>query len=123
MSDWDRYVIVTRADGTTSTVPLATWNQELAQRVLDAGGSYTLPEEAAVDKTRPVFVMKSIQDHDEDDGISDLEIVEGLRELLVGGDLQPKERSLLRSLETRLEYGNAFTVSQKGWAMGILSRD
>lgn len=44
--DWNRFVRVTRSDGSERTLPLAAWTEDLAKRVLESGGSFVLPQEA-----------------------------------------------------------------------------
>jgi len=44
MDMWDFFVKITRPDGTERELPYGSWNQELAQRLLDASCTFELPE-------------------------------------------------------------------------------
>lgn len=46
MDEFEHFVKIVKPDGTTREVPLGSWNELLAERVLDAGCTFELPKVA-----------------------------------------------------------------------------
>ncbi|MDF1665297.1 MAG: hypothetical protein P1V97_26275 [Planctomycetota bacterium] len=44
VDEWNLFARVIRADGSERQVPMGSWNSGLAQRVLESGGRFELPE-------------------------------------------------------------------------------
>lgn len=115
--DWNRFVRVIRSDGSERTMPLAAWNDELAERVLMAGGKFVLPEDPK-DKPPPKIQNYLVSSQ----GQEDEETPEGVKELLLDIDedkLNDKERGFL---ETVKDWHGPLTVRQLAWATSIVRK-
>lgn len=114
--DWNKRVKITFPDGRERSIPLPSWNDELAERVEAAGGRVELPQDPPPPKVSDFFLV-SPQGEDDDE-----ETPEGIKELLLDieeDDLTEKERGFLATVK---EWRGPLTPRQLLWATNIVRK-